>query len=119
MFLAQARPGERLDPDAIRARLEALGESVLVAGDARAVKIHVHNEHPDAVIGYGLTIGALSRISVENLDQQAQGVRESRAADFTAAPEPTAMPPAVGHDAGNGTRPAESTPIQPGGAEPR
>jgi DAK2 domain fusion protein YloV len=105
MFLAQARPGERLDPDAIRAHLESVGESVLVAGDARAVKIHIHNEHPDAVIAYGLSIGALSRISVENLDQQAHEVRESRAADFTAAPEASAAPAAVGADAGNGTGP--------------
>ncbi|HYN69607.1 MAG TPA: DAK2 domain-containing protein [Candidatus Eisenbacteria bacterium] len=116
MFLAQARPGERLDPDAIRAHLEALGESVLVAGDARAVKVHIHNEHPDQVIGYGLTIGALSRISVENLDQQAQDVRESRAAAFTEAPAQTATEtPAsdVAHDGGNGTGLA-----QPDGPEP-
>ena len=118
MFLAQARPGERLDPDAIRAHLEVLGESVLVAGDARAVKIHIHNEHPDEVIGYGLSIGALSRISVENLDQQAQDVRESRAADFTAAPPPIAPPPTGGHDAGNGTGPGELEDAGPSGAGP-
>jgi DAK2 domain fusion protein YloV len=124
MFLAQARSGERLDPDAIRAHLEALGESVLVAGDARAVKIHIHNEHPDEVIGYGLSIGALSRISVENLDQQAQDVRETRAADFTAALEPTPDPTTGAHDDGNGTGPVEQRGEEParttsGGAEPR
>jgi dihydroxyacetone kinase-like predicted kinase len=54
-----------------------------VAGDARALKVHVHNERPDQVIGYGLSIGALSRISVENLDHQAREVRETRAATFT------------------------------------
>ncbi len=35
-----------------------IGESVLVAGDARALKVHVHNERPDLVIGYGLTRSA-------------------------------------------------------------
>jgi dihydroxyacetone kinase-like predicted kinase len=63
--------------------LESIGESVLVAGDARALKVHVHNERPDLVIGYGLTLGSLSRISVENLDNQARDVRETRAAEFT------------------------------------
>ena len=29
----------------------SIGESVLVAGDARALKIHVHNERPDLVVG--------------------------------------------------------------------
>ena len=83
MFLLQARPGQPLQVDAIRDRLEELGESVLVAGDARAVKVHVHNDQPDAVIAYGLGLGSLSRISVENLDNQARDVREARATEFT------------------------------------
>ena len=40
------RPGKPLDVDAIRDHLESIGDSVLVAGDARAVKVHVHNERP-------------------------------------------------------------------------
>jgi DAK2 domain fusion protein YloV len=83
MFLLQAEDGRPLDLDAIRSHLEAIGESVLVAGDPRAIKVHVHNERPDQVIGFGLTLGVLSRISVENLDNQARDLRESRAAAFT------------------------------------
>ena len=45
-------------------------------------KIHVHNDRPDAVIAYGLSVGTLSRITIENLDSQAHDVRESRAAAF-------------------------------------
>ena len=91
MYLLQARSGERLDVDAIKGYLESVGESVLVAGDARAVKVHVHNERPDLVIGYGITAGDLSRISVENLDNQTRDVRESRAAEFAGDTE-TAPP---------------------------
>ncbi len=83
MYLLQAEPGKSLDVDAIRGHLETIGESVLVAGDGRALKVHVHNERPDAVIGYGLGLGTLSRISVENLDNQARDVRETRATEFT------------------------------------
>ena len=83
MFLLQPDATGRLDVDAIRDHLESIGESVLVAGDARAVKVHVHNERPDLVLGYGLSVGSLSRISVENLDNQARDVRETRAAEFT------------------------------------
>jgi len=61
---------------AIRGRLDRMAESVLVAGDDRAVKIHVHNERPDEILGYGLTLGTLSRITIENLDRQATDVRE-------------------------------------------
>jgi dihydroxyacetone kinase-like predicted kinase len=85
MFLLQAHSGKPLDLDAIRDRLDAIGESVLVAGDARAIKVHVHSERPDEVIAYGLGLGSLSRISVENLDNQARDVREARATEFTGA----------------------------------
>ena len=83
-FLLQPWPGGILDADAVRSALEGMGDSVLVAGDGRALKIHVHGERPDQVIGYGLAQGSLSRISVENLDGQARDVRERRAAAFTA-----------------------------------
>jgi DAK2 domain fusion protein YloV len=122
MFLLQARPGHALDVDAIRDHLETIGESVLVAGDSRALKVHVHNERPDEVIGFGLTSGTLSRISVENLDNQARDVREARATEFTGA-EPLPAEPAVAEAAPtvpgvetstNGSSP--ETPLRPGPA---
>ncbi|HUG30860.1 MAG TPA: DAK2 domain-containing protein [Candidatus Limnocylindria bacterium] len=83
MFLAQASPGAKLDVDGIRTYLESIGESVLVAGDPRAIKVHIHNERPDEVLAYALGLGAaLSKITVENLDAQASDVRETRAAAF-------------------------------------
>jgi fatty acid kinase len=85
MFLLQPNGAGALDVDAIRDHLESIGESVLVAGDTRALKVHVHNERPDLVVGYGLSVGTLSRISIENLDNQARDVRETRAAAFTGA----------------------------------
>ena len=95
MYLLQPSPAGRLDPDAVRDHLESIGQSVLVAGDARAVKVHVHSERPDEVIAYGLSLGSLSRISVENLDVQTSDVRERRASEF-AGPDgskPTAGTP--------------------------
>jgi DAK2 domain fusion protein YloV len=76
VFLVTPIEGERLDVPAIRRRLDQLGQSVLVAGDYRAAKIHIHNERPDRVLAYGLTLGSLSRINVENLDRQATQVRD-------------------------------------------
>lgn len=82
VYLVRAHTGHPLDTPAIQAHLESIGDSVLVAGDAALVKIHVHNDRPDAVIAYGLSVGALSRITIENLDGQAHDVREARAAAF-------------------------------------
>ena len=119
MYLLQANPGRALDLDAIRDHLESIGESVLVAGDARALKVHVHNERPDEVIGYGLQQGSLSRISVENLDNQARDLREARATEFTgtdagavAASEASAS--ATAETSTNGE--SADTPLRPGPA---
>jgi DAK2 domain fusion protein YloV len=87
MFLARAADGKSLDVDGIRAYYESIGESVLVAGDAKAIKVHVHNERPDLVLAYALGLGTLSKITIENLDTQAADVRETRAAAFTAEGE--------------------------------
>jgi fatty acid kinase len=111
MFLARARAGESLDVAAIRAHMDSIGESVLVAGDGHAVKVHVHNERPDLVLQYALGLGDLSKISVENLDQQVEGVRESRAAAFTDGAEESGTPatpamPVADVDGRNGTGPA-------------
>jgi DAK2 domain fusion protein YloV len=78
MFLLEADAGHSIDLDAIRTHLETIGGSVLVAGDARAVKVHVHSERPDAVVAFGLGLGTLSRISIENLDRQARDVKAGR-----------------------------------------
>ena len=102
VYLLRARPGAPLDIPAIQAHLEATGDSVLVAGDPLLAKVHVHNERPDAVIAYGLSIGTLSRITIENLDSQAHDVRESKAATFVGA-----------EGSGDGSNGAESVPDVP------
>ncbi len=113
MFLLRAVGHEPLDIDAIRDHLETIGESVLVAGDGRALKVHVHNERPDLIIGYGLGLGDLSRITVENLDNQARDVRETRAAEFTGAAVPKPSEASVAQRDGsgsNGSGPARDLP---------
>jgi DAK2 domain fusion protein YloV len=96
VFILTAASGEDLDVRAIQARLEALGNSVLVGGDGRMVKVHVHNERPDEIIAYGLSLGTLTRITVENLDTMADDVREARASEFVGeGAAPTGGPTAI------------------------
>ena len=135
VFILSAAPESSLDVPAIQARLEAMGNSVLVGGDGRMVKVHVHNERPDEVIAYGLSLGTLTRISVENLDTMADDVREARATQFvgeagagvqratSAAAATTAATGAVATEpapaiarpvsGGNGARPADAGPSTP------
>jgi uncharacterized protein len=96
VFVVTPEDGARLDVLSIRNRLEELGESVLVAGGERAAKIHVHNERPDEVIAYGLSLGSLSRIVVENLDRQAhERIQVSGPQAEVQATPPPASPPAT------------------------
>jgi DAK2 domain fusion protein YloV len=85
MFLLRSR-GKPLDVDGLRGAFEKMGDSVLVAGDSRAVKVHVHSARPDHVIALGLSMGSLTRITVENLDAQSSEVREKRAAEVVGSP---------------------------------
>ena len=96
VFVILPPEGARLDVAAIRTRLDRLAESVLVAGDERAVKIHVHNERPDEILGYGLTLGTLSRITIENLDRQATDVRARAQASTEDAARSGTVPPREG-----------------------
>src|SRR4029077_15331972 len=82
VFLLSAASRTSLDVTAIQARLNEIGNSVLAGGDGSLVKVHVHNERPDEVIAYGLSLGTLTRITVENLDTMADDVREARAEAF-------------------------------------
>jgi DAK2 domain fusion protein YloV len=82
VFILTAAEGTSLDVPALQGKLESIGNSVLVGGDGRMVKVHIHNERPDEVIALGLALGTLTRITVENLDTMADDVREARATEF-------------------------------------
>jgi hypothetical protein len=101
VFLIHGRGA--LEPEAIRDRFEAIGESVLVAGDRRMVKVHVHNQRPDEVIAVGLSLGVLSQVTVQNLDEQTGEARRHWEDGGVAAADPPPVAPA-------GDAPAASTP---------
>jgi DAK2 domain fusion protein YloV len=62
--------GHDLDVERIRAGVAALGDSVLVVGDSSAVKVHVHTPMPGDPLNFGATHGSLSRVIVENMQEQ-------------------------------------------------
>jgi len=85
VFFVRPSGRRRLDLDALRERLGQIGESVIVAGDGTEAKVHIHNERPDQVIAYGLSVGTLTDISVVNLDHQSADVRDRRVGELVGA----------------------------------
>ena len=52
------------------ARLEALGDSVLVVGDAHTLKVHVHTDEPERATALFDGVGAVSRLDVADMHEQ-------------------------------------------------
>ncbi len=72
--------GEGLDGSATVAELEQLGDSVLVVGDSRTLKVHVHTDDPPAARAIFAELGEVS--NVDEADMRAQiAERERRLAD--------------------------------------
>ncbi len=64
--------GKDLDVDVIRAKIDSMGESTLVVGDSSLIKVHVHAPNPGPVIQYAADLGPLSKVIIENMDEQYQ-----------------------------------------------
>jgi len=79
--------GRNLDVEEIRHCIAAMGDCALVVGDSRAVKVHVHTPDPGTPINYGASLGSVSRVIVENMQEQYQEFVLSKARP-TGAPEP-------------------------------
>jgi DAK2 domain fusion protein YloV len=62
--------GEGLDEDAIEAELEQLGDSLLVVGDAEALKVHVHTDEPGKALEIGTRVGVIDRVEIANMHEQ-------------------------------------------------
>src|SRR5688572_482734 len=79
--------GESLDKDSLEAELEKIGDSLLVVGDATALKVHVHTDDPGHALTLGTAVGVVAGVEVANMHHQT-AQREERLVEGTA---PTAL----------------------------
>ncbi len=59
--------GSRISLDAVKKGLAPLGDSVVVAGDARLARVHIHTGQPEEILGYASTVGQVSSIKVDDM----------------------------------------------------
>ncbi len=64
--------GEALNVEEIRGTIASMGDCALVVGDSAAVKVHVHSPEPGTPVNYGASLGSLSRVIIENMQEQYQ-----------------------------------------------
>jgi DAK2 domain fusion protein YloV len=63
--------GENLDVEAIRDTITSMGGvSTVVAGDGKLLKVHTHTQKPGQILDYGVSLGSLQDINIENLQEQ-------------------------------------------------
>jgi DAK2 domain fusion protein YloV len=64
--------GDALDQDELEARLEQLGDSLVVVGDETALKVHVHTDDPGAALSLGTGAGTIEGVEIANMHEQQQ-----------------------------------------------
>lgn len=66
--------GESLELNTIRRAIDAMGDSTVVVGDEQTIKVHVHVKDPGQPISYGVRLGHIVDIVVENMQQQMEEI---------------------------------------------
>jgi uncharacterized protein len=62
--------GEQLEAGRFTALLEDIGDSVLVVGDDRTLRVHVHTDEPDRAVQLFDSVGEVSRFDVADMHEQ-------------------------------------------------
>jgi uncharacterized protein len=88
--------GDNLDLLTVRNTIDAMGDSTVVVGDEKTIKVHIHVKDPGQPISYGASLGRIIDVVVENMQLQMEEI-------------------IGGHPAGTETVPeAEPAPVEPG-----
>lgn len=59
--------GVQISEEAIKDVLAAMGDSIVVVGDSRAARIHIHTGQPEEVLRYAADFGIVSSIKVDDM----------------------------------------------------
>ena len=59
--------GSRISQDAMKTRLRPMGDSIVVVGDTRLARVHIHTGQPEEVLRYASTMGQVSSIKVDDM----------------------------------------------------
>ena len=70
-----------------RRKLSRIGDCVLVVGDNAMLKVHVHTNDPGKALQYGLMLGELAGMKIDNMLQQRRD-NEAKKAEENAKAEP-------------------------------
>ncbi|MEJ2748448.1 MAG: DAK2 domain-containing protein, partial [Anaerolineae bacterium] len=82
--------GQDLNVETVRNRIDAMGDSTVVVGDETTIKVHIHVKDPGQPISYGISLGKITDVVVENMQMQMEDIVHT-----PAATGPEVMPASV------------------------
>jgi len=62
--------GKNIDQLQLRRALQEYGNSLIVVGDSKTVRVHIHTPHPSQVTALGTEFGDLMDIDIRDMDEQ-------------------------------------------------
>lgn len=66
--------GENLNVMEVRRQIDAMGDSTVVVGDEKAIKVHIHVKNPGDPLSYGISLGMITDVVVENMQLQMEEI---------------------------------------------
>jgi len=83
--------GHDLDFPTVRAWIAGQGDSAVIVGDDKVIKVHIHTPDPGAILSYVAPLGSLRQVAITDMQEQHEDFLDMHAA---AGAGPTAAPPA-------------------------
>jgi DAK2 domain fusion protein YloV len=69
--------GTQIPFEKVRTDLAAMGQSAVIVGDERYVKVHIHTDDPGSTLSYAVRWGDLSQVKIDNMNAQAAAFTEA------------------------------------------
>lgn len=66
------------DIDKLREKLMEIGDSVICIGDLSLIKVHVHTNEPNKALAYGLELGELFNMKIENMLEENRELKKQK-----------------------------------------
>lgn len=71
--------GRHLDPARIRRTVEGEGDSLIVAGSAKKVRVHLHTDHPARIVQKLRPFGTLAQQKIDDMQRQVEAHHRRKA----------------------------------------
>jgi uncharacterized protein len=88
--------GQNLNVEEVRRRIDAMGDSTVVVGDETTIKVHIHVKDPGEPLSYGISLGHITDVVVENMQEQMEEIIHAMPAAVPTVETPTIEPGQIG-----------------------